>query len=62
MYESLSNSQDVLFFARKEDVARTIIIDSLGISATNFNLTPADGEALRKSGLIAAQHYFAPIL
>ena len=56
---SIVNAQDVDFFAHPQDVARSIIIDSLGLSATDFNLSKADAEALKASGKLAAQHFFA---
>ena len=56
---SIVNAQDVDFFAHPQDVARSIIIDSLGLSATDFNISKADAEALKASGKLAAQHFFA---
>ncbi len=46
-------------FNREHDVARTVLIDSLGISAINFDITAAQKTALEKCGLDAVKAFFA---
>ncbi|MGB6267540.1 MAG: patatin-like phospholipase family protein [Olleya sp.] len=58
LFESLMNSQDIDLFEESHLVDRTIFIDDLGISATNFNLTDQQKTDLVNSGSAGALKYF----
>ncbi|RAJ13424.1 patatin-like phospholipase family protein [Olleya aquimaris] len=58
LFETLLNSQDVDLFEESHLVDRTIFIDDLGISATNFNLSDQEKTNLVNSGRAGAIRYF----
>lgn len=58
LIETVLDSQNVDLKMHKDDVARTIMIDSLGVSPINFNITTEQKIALFKSGQEAVQNYF----
>ncbi|MFC4721519.1 patatin-like phospholipase family protein [Geojedonia litorea] len=58
LFDTLMNSQDIELFEESHLVSRTIFIDDLGISATNFNLSDKDKEALVESGRKGTVRYF----
>ena len=58
LFDTLMNSQDIDLFEESHLVDRTIFIDDLGISATNFNLTEQDKTNLVDSGSKGALRYF----
>ena len=45
------------YYLSNDKFARTIAIDTLGIGSTNFNLTPAQKDALYVSGEQAAKKF-----
>lgn len=49
-FETLMTSQDIHFIHDAEDTQRTIIIDDLGVSATDFDLSEEKKQALITSG------------
>lgn len=53
------DSQNIDLQNDAEDLNRTIMIDSLGISATNFGLTNDEAQKLSQSGQAAVILYFA---
>ncbi len=58
-FETLLEAQSFVFQRDPEQVKRTIIIDNLGISTTDFDITAAQEEALFDSGVAAATEWFA---
>lgn len=50
-FETILDAQSINFQNDPEQVKRTAVIDDLGISATNFDLTADQEEALYQSGL-----------
>jgi NTE family protein len=57
-FEATLASGNAEFFNNSKYVKQTILIDSLGISATNFGLSDADKLKLYNSGTDAANKYF----
>jgi NTE family protein len=57
-FDTLLNAQGIDFMEESHLVSRTIFIDDLGISATDFDLKPEDMDRLVQSGKIGAQRYF----
>jgi NTE family protein len=55
--DSLLNSQYIDFMSDEEDVKRSVIIDSLGISPTNFKLTDNEKIELYNSGINSTIKY-----
>jgi NTE family protein len=51
------SAQDEYIITNPEIMKRTIVIDDLGISATDFGITDAQKEALFQSGVNSAQAY-----
>lgn len=51
LFETLLNAQNVDFEVTPDELKRTAMIDSLGISATNFDITDAQKQALYQSGI-----------
>ena len=49
-WDMLMEAQDVELFQNESDFNRSIIVDSKGISATNFKITPASAQELCQSG------------
>lgn len=58
LVQSLLNAQNINIAKDKEDLDRTIIIDSCGISATNFSLTVKDKMNLFESGRKGVIDYY----
>lgn len=57
-WDMLLSAQDIMLGKQSENLSRTIIIDSLGISATNFGVTDQQKEAMYQAGIAAATNYF----
>jgi len=57
LFETLLDSQDVDFDTDPSMEARTVKIDNLGISATDFNITDVQEQALYQSGKECAEAY-----
>lgn len=55
---SVLNAQNVGLINSPEDLSRSILMDSCGVSATNFSLTPQDKMKLYESGMKAVDDYF----
>jgi NTE family protein len=58
LLSSLANSQSINFAHDKEAMSRSIIIDSLGFSAVNFDLTKEEKTTLYNEGVRAANSFF----
>ncbi len=59
-FESIMNAQNAIFFNTAKWVRQTIVIDNLGISATNFAISVMDKSRLYNSGInCATQHNFS---
>jgi NTE family protein len=56
LFETMMNAHDARYI-QAHDFVRTIPISNLGVSTTNFNLSPADKEALYQSGVTAATDF-----
>lgn len=54
VFDTLLKAQNIDFNVDKEEEMRTVVIDDLGISATDFNLTSQQKAALLQSGEKAA--------
>lgn len=61
LFESLMNSQDLMVLDNGYEEKRTIQIDDLGISATDFDITPQQVQALYHSGYYSTQKYLQGI-
>ena len=61
LFESLLETQDFVLMRDKEQMQRSILIDSLNIPATNFNITTAQLNALIESGSNATNDFLAKI-
>jgi NTE family protein len=59
LFTSLLQGQDGLFKRNPGDVARTVMIDDMGISGTEFDLTQAQIDSLVKSGRDATAAHIA---
>lgn len=59
VFETILDAQGVNFKNDPEQVKRTVIIDDLGISATNFNLSTAQEEDLYQSGIRYTEAYLS---
>lgn len=59
LFEALLNSQDLMIQKNLYEDKRTIQIDDLGISATDFDITPQQVQALYNSGYSATKAYLA---
>ena len=59
IFETLLDAQSIDFNNDPEQKRRSAIIDDLGISATNFNLTTEQEEALYQSGIKCTEAYFS---
>lgn len=59
VFETILDSQDIDFHNDSEQVKRTVIIDDLGISATDFDLTTDQETALYNSGVKYTTEYLA---
>lgn len=57
LFETLMNSQDVDFKNDPEQESRTVLVDDFGISATNFDITPAQITQLYQSGIDCTNKY-----
>lgn len=58
-FDTILNAQNINFFNDPADIARTMQIDNLGMSATNFGLTEEQQTALFNSGVTAATKFLA---
>ena len=59
LFKALLDSQKIVFQRNKEEMAITVMIDTLGIAPTNFKLTEEDKMKLFKSGRQAALDYIS---
>jgi NTE family protein len=59
LFETLLDSQDQDFIEDGVQLSRSVLIDDLGISATNFNLTAENMQALVNSGAKGAKDFIA---
>lgn len=59
VFEALMNSQDFMIQKNDFEKDRTIQINDLGISATDFSITPAQVNALYQSGYQATQQFLS---
>ena len=57
-FETLLKAQVIDFYRDPNDVARTVVIDDLGVKATDFNLTNETKDKLIASGRKATEAYF----
>lgn len=57
LFDCIMNAQDSILTQQKEDFDRTVTIDTLVISATNFKITEIDKHNLYSSGKIAAANW-----
>ncbi|AYQ34255.1 patatin-like phospholipase family protein [Runella sp. SP2] len=62
LFEALLNSQDLMIQKNLYEDKRTIQIDDLGISATDFNITPQQVQALYHSGYTSTQTFLQAFL
>jgi NTE family protein len=51
VFDTIMDAQNINYFQDPEDEKRTVNIDNLGISATDFGLTQAQQQALYQSGV-----------
>lgn len=58
-FDTLLNAQGIDFMEETHLVRRTVFIDDLGLSATDFDLSKEDMGRLVKSGSMGAKRYFA---
>jgi len=58
LFDTLMNAQDIDLFEESHLVDRTVFIDDLGISATDFNLSDQDKTNLVNSGSKGTLRYF----
>ncbi|MBC7774651.1 MAG: patatin-like phospholipase family protein [Phycisphaerae bacterium] len=58
-FETLMEAQSFIYERDPEQVERTVVIDDLGVSSTDFDITEAQKQALFDSGVAAATGYFA---
>jgi NTE family protein len=58
-FDTILNAQNINFFNDPADIARTMKIDNLGMSATDFGLTQQQQTALFNSGVTAATKFLA---
>ncbi len=58
-FETLMESQAFLYKQDPDQVKRTVVIDDLGISATDFDITQAQENALFDAGVAAATAWIA---
>jgi NTE family protein len=56
-FDTILNAQNINFFNDPADIARTMQIDNLGMSATDFGLTEQQQTALFNSGVAAATKF-----
>lgn len=59
LFQALLDSQKIVFKRNKEEMALTVLIDTLGISPTNFKLSETDKMNLFNSGKSATLDYIA---
>lgn len=57
-FETILDAQAIDFMNDPSQKDRSIVIDDLGISPTDFNLSPAQEDALYQSGVKYAEAYF----
>ena len=60
-FDTILNAQNINFFNDPADIARTMKIDNLGMSATDFGLTQQQQTALFNSGVTAATKFLANV-
>ncbi len=56
-FEASMNAQDAAIFQNAKWMKQTILVDNLGISSTNFKVTPEDKQRLYNSGLRCANEF-----
>ena len=61
LFESLMNAQEIDFFEDGDQVQRSVFIDDLGLSATDFNLSTQDMKNLVESGRQSAERYLKEV-
>lgn len=59
LFDTMLDAQEIDFLDDAEEKSRTIVIDNLGISATNFGLTKDQQTALYNSGVKYATQFLA---
>jgi NTE family protein len=59
LYESVLSVQDDYYARNVDDLRRTVVIDDLGLLATDFAITTAQKEALLATGRSATEAYLA---
>ena len=59
MLEAILDSQDYIIFRDKEQTTRSVMIDDLGLAATDFNITQEQKNNLITSGANAAKAFIA---
>ncbi len=60
LFGSLMNSQDLMIQQNNFEETRTVQVDDLGISATDFGITQAQAQALYNSGYSCTQKFLTP--
>lgn len=58
-FETLLRAQNINFYRHPDHLSRSVIIDDLGIPATNFNISEENKNALIKSGESAMSSFLA---
>jgi hypothetical protein len=58
MLKTAANARDT-WYMDQDKLARTVRMDSLGIQATDFQITKTQSEALFNAGVVAAQQFLA---
>jgi NTE family protein len=59
LFESILDAQDYIILRDREQTSRSILIDDLGLAATDFNISTEKKNALMESGSSAAQSFIA---
>lgn len=59
LIETILSSQDIFIKTDQEEITRTIVIDDLGLSSTNFNISDADKARLFESGKKHTLEFFS---
>ena len=62
VFESVLDSQDYLVFRDREQTTRSVMIDDLGLAATDFNITEEQKANLISSGATAAKAFIEKTL
>jgi NTE family protein len=59
LFDSLMNSQDYVVQQDEDQMQRTVLVNDFGISATDFDITPAQVQQLYNSGMAATEQFLA---